>query len=61
MYNIVVIGIGYVGLAMAVLLSQNNHVTAIDVLKEKVDLLNQHKSPIKDEYIEKYLAILAKW
>ena len=52
MYNIVVIGIGYVGLAMAVLLSQNNHVTAIDVLKEKVDLLNQHKSPIKDEYIE---------
>ena len=55
MYNIVVIGIGYVGLAMAVLLSQNNHVTAIDVLKEKVDLLNQHKSPIKDEYIEKYL------
>ena len=55
MYNIVVIGIGYVGLAMAVLLSQNNHVTAVDVLKERVDMLNHHKSPIQDEYIEKYL------
>ncbi len=55
-YNIAVAGTGYVGLSIAVLLSQHNHVTAVDIVPEKVDLINQHKSPIQDEYIEKYLA-----
>ena len=54
-YKIVVVGTGYVGLSIAVLLAQNNDVTAVDVVKEKVDLINSKKSPIKDEYIEKYL------
>ena len=54
--NIAVAGIGYVGLSLAVLLAQHNHVTAVDIVKEKVDLINQRKSPIQDEYIEKYLA-----
>ena len=54
--NIAVAGTGYVGLSLAVLLAQHNHVTAVDIVKEKVDLINQRKSPIQDEYIEKYLA-----
>ena len=53
--NIVVAGTGYVGLSIATLLSQHNHVTAVDIVPEKVDLINQRKSPIQDEYIEKYL------
>ncbi|WP_279167928.1 nucleotide sugar dehydrogenase [Muribaculum intestinale] len=55
-YNIAVAGTGYVGLSIATLLAQHNHVTAVDVLPEKVELINQRKSPIQDEYIEKYLA-----
>ena len=55
-YNIAVAGTGYVGLSIATLLSQHNHVTAVDIIKDKVDLINQRKSPIQDEYIEKYLA-----
>ena len=55
-YNIAVAGTGYVGLSLAVLLAQHHHVTAVDLLQEKVDLINQKKSPIKDDYIEKYLA-----
>lgn len=54
--NIAVAGTGYVGLSIATLLSQHNHVMAVDVIPEKVDLINQRKSPIQDEYIEKYLA-----
>lgn len=54
--NIAVAGTGYVGLSIATLLAQHNHVTAVDVIKEKVDLINNRKSPIQDEYIEKYLA-----
>ena len=54
--NISVAGTGYVGLSIATLLAQHNHVTAVDVVPEKVDLINQRKSPIQDEYIEKYLA-----
>ena len=55
-YNIAVAGTGYVGLSIATLLAQHNHVTAVDVIPEKVELINQRKSPIQDEYIEKYLA-----
>lgn len=55
-YNIAVAGTGYVGLSIATLLAQHNHVTAVDVIPEKVDLINQRKSPIQDDYIEKYLA-----
>ncbi len=55
-YNIAVAGTGYVGLSIATLLSQHNHVTAVDIIPEKVDLINAGKSPIQDEYIEKYLA-----
>lgn len=55
-YNIAVAGTGYVGLSIATLLSQHNHVTAVDIIPEKVDLINSRKSPIQDEYIEKYLA-----
>ena len=55
-YNIAVAGTGYVGLSIATLLSQHNHVTAVDIIPEKVDLINKHRSPIQDEYIEKYLA-----
>ena len=55
-YNIAVAGTGYVGMSLATLLAQHNHVTAVDVLPEKVELINQHISPIQDEYIEKYLA-----
>ena len=54
--NIAVAGTGYVGLSIATLLAQHNHVTAVDVVPEKVTLINQRKSPIQDEYIEKYLA-----
>ena len=54
--NITVAGTGYVGLSIATLLAQHNHVTAVDVIPEKVDLINNRKSPIQDEYIEKYLA-----
>jgi UDPglucose 6-dehydrogenase len=54
--KIAVAGTGYVGLSIATLLAQHNHVTAVDVVPEKVDLINQKKSPIQDEYIEKYLA-----
>ena len=55
-YNIAVAGTGYVGLSLAVLLSQHNHVTAVDIIQEKVDLINNKKSPIQDDYIEMYLA-----
>lgn len=55
-YNIAVAGTGYVGLSIATLLAQHNHVTAVDIVPEKVDMINSHKSPIRDEYIEKYLA-----
>lgn len=54
-YKIAVAGTGYVGLSIATLLSQHHQVTAVDVIPEKVDLINQRKSPIQDEYIEKYL------
>lgn len=54
--RIAVAGTGYVGLSIATLLSQHHHVTAVDVIPEKVDLINKRKSPIQDEYIEKYLA-----
>lgn len=54
--NIAVAGTGYVGLSIATLLAQHNHVMAVDVIPEKVDLINNKKSPIQDEYIEKYLA-----
>lgn len=53
--NIAVAGTGYVGLSLAVLLSQNNEVTAIDIIPEKVEKLNNYISPIQDDYIEKYL------
>jgi len=53
--NVVVFGIGYVGLSMAVLLSQHNHVTAIDIDKNKVDMLNSRQSPLSDREIEEYL------
>lgn len=54
--KIAVAGTGYVGLSIATLLSQHHQVTAVDVIPEKVDLINQRKSPIQDEYIEEYLA-----
>ena len=55
-YNIAVAGTGYVGLSIATLLSQHNHVEAVDVIPDKVNLINSRISPIRDEYIEKYLA-----
>ncbi|WP_290451476.1 nucleotide sugar dehydrogenase [Duncaniella muris] len=55
-YDIAVAGTGYVGLSIATLLAQHNHVTAVDVIPEKVEAINRRKSPIQDEYIEKYLA-----
>ena len=55
--KIAVAGTGYVGLSMATLLSQNNEVVALDILEEKVNMINNRISPIKDEYIEKYFAI----
>lgn len=54
--KIAVAGTGYVGLSLAVLLAQHNHVTAVDIIPEKVKLINNKKSPIQDDYIEKYLA-----
>lgn len=55
-YNIAVAGTGYVGMSMATLLAQHNHVTAVDIIEEKVKLINERKSPIQDDYVEKYLA-----
>lgn len=55
-YKIAVAGTGYVGLSIATLLSQNHKVTAVDIVPEKVEMINNRKSPIQDEYIEKYLA-----
>lgn len=55
-YNIAVAGTGYVGLSIAILLAQHNHVTAVDIIPEKVELINNKKSPIQDDYIEMYLA-----
>ena len=54
--NIAVAGTGYVGLSIAILLAQHNHVTAVDIIPEKVEMLNNRKSPIQDDYIERYLA-----
>lgn len=53
--NIAVAGTGYVGLSIATLLAQHNHVTAVDIIPEKVEMINQRQSPIQDEYIEQYL------
>lgn len=55
-YKIAVAGTGYVGLSIATLLSQHHQVTAVDIVPEKVEMINNHKSPIQDDYIEKYLA-----
>ncbi len=55
-YTIAVAGTGYVGLSIATLLSQHHKVYAVDIIPEKVELINQRKSPIQDDYIEKYLA-----
>lgn len=55
-YKIAVAGTGYVGLSIATLLSQRHQVTAVDIIPEKVDMINNRKSPIQDDYIEKYLA-----
>ena len=54
--NIAVAGTGYVGLSLATLLAQHNHVMAVDIIPEKVDMVNHKKSPIQDDYIERYLA-----
>ena len=54
--KIAVAGTGYVGMSIATLLAQHNHVTAVDVIPEKVEKINNHISPIQDDYIEKYLA-----
>lgn len=56
MIKIAIAGTGYVGLSLATLLSQHHHVTAVDIIPDKVNLINNRKSPIQDEYIEKYLA-----
>lgn len=53
--NITVVGTGYVGLSIATLLAQHNHVTAVDIVPEKVDMINRRQSPIQDDYIQKYL------
>lgn len=55
-YKIAVAGTGYVGLSIATLLSQHHKVTAVDIVPEKVEMINNRKSPIQDDYIEKYLA-----
>lgn len=52
--NVAIAGTGYVGLSLAVLLSQHNHVTAVDIIPEKVEKINNRISPIQDDYIEKY-------
>lgn len=59
-YKIAIAGTGYVGLSLAVLLSQHHKVTAVDVVNERVELVNNLKSPIQDEYIEKYLEYTSK-
>ena len=56
-YTIAVAGTGYVGLSIATLLSQHHKVYAMDIVPAEVDMVNQRKSPIRDEYIEKYLAV----
>ena len=55
-YKIAVSGTGYVGLSLSVLLAQHNQVMAVDIVRAKVDMINNHRSPIQDDYIEKYLA-----
>ena len=55
-YKIAVAGTGYVGLSLSVLLAQHNQVMAVDIVQAKVDMINNHRSPIQDDYIEKYLA-----
>ena len=55
-YKIAVAGTGYVGLSLSVLLAQHNQVMAVDIVRAKVDMINNHRSPIQDDYIEKYLA-----
>lgn len=55
-YKIAVAGTGYVGLSIATLLSQHHQVTAVDIVPEKVEMINNRKSPIQDDYIKKYLA-----
>lgn len=55
-YKIAVAGTGYVGLSIATLLAQHNQVVAVDIVPEKVEMINNRKSPIQDDYIEKYLA-----
>lgn len=55
-YKIAVAGTGYVGLSIATLLSQHHQVTAVDIVPKKVEMINNRKSPIQDDYIEKYLA-----
>ena len=55
-YRIAVAGTGYVGLSIATLLSQHHEVTAVDIVPEKIEMINAKQSPIQDEYIEKYLA-----
>ena len=55
-YRIAVAGTGYVGLSISTLLAQHHEVTAVDVVAEKVDMVNRRQSPIRDEYIERYLA-----
>lgn len=55
-YNIAVAGTGYVGMSISTLLAQHNRVTAVDVVAEKVEKINNRQSPIQDELIEKYLA-----
>ena len=56
-YRIAVAGTGYVGLSMAVLLSQKNSVCAVDIVQSKVDMINEGKSPIADKELEEYLSI----
>ena len=56
--KIAVAGTGYVGLSLAVLLAQHHQVTAVDIVPEKVELINNKKSPIQDDYIEKYLSLI---
>ena len=55
-YNIAVAGTGYVGMSIATLLAQHNHITAVDIIPEKVEMINRRQSPVQDEYIEDYLA-----
>ena len=55
-FKIAVAGTGYVGLSLSVLLAKHNQVMAVDIVQAKVDMINNHKSPIQDDYIEKYLA-----